>query len=386
MKLPSCLLLLTLALAAQPDWTDRAEYDLALGLRQESSPAARLTLLAAWKAKYPKSAWRSARAEMTLASAEAVGDRALMLEAARELLAADANHPTGLYWLTVLTPSTAAPTPAQLSETEAAARRLATQAAIPAPQKAAVQTLAHRALGWAAWHRQDLTTAEKELRAALALTPRHAEISGWLGAVLAIQKEPARQIASVWHLARAAYLDGEGALDTTRRSDVRSLLEAAYLNYHGSLDGLEEIGTTARAAVDPPAAFKIETAAETAERKADEELAKTNPQLLTWVQLKRRLTGANGEARYAEIAGKPLPLLKAYVIRCDRDAKPTEAALGLLDSTTEEIVLKFDPPLARCAETGLAVEFEGTPVALTRDPFRLTVTVAGDALQGWPRR
>ena len=205
--------------------------------------------------------------------------------------------------------------------------------------------------------------------AGLELTPRNAELSAWLGSVLAVQIPPERQIQAIWHLARAAFLDGEGSLAPAPRRDVRALLEAAYSGYHGSLDGLEEIGTAARGAVTPPASFKVETAAEMAQRKADEEMEKTNPQLLTWVKIRRRLEGSDAVAEYRKLADGPtMPLLKGYVIRCDADPKPTEAILGLQDTTTEEVVLKFDAPLARCAEVGVAVEFTGKPVATATRP------------------
>ena len=379
------LLLLAAAVAVLPgqEWTDRAEYDLALAIRAEASAAARLPLLAAWKQKYPKSALGAARAELTLAAAQSLGDKAKTLEAARELVAADANHFNGLYWLTLLAPSMTAAK--DLAEAESAAKRLAASKAIPAAQKTEVLTLAHRALAWAAWRRNDLPAAEKELRAGLTLTPRHAELSAWLGAVLAVQKEPARQIAAVWHLARASYLDGDGGLGSAARRDVRGLLEAVYGGYHGGLDGLDEIGTASRAAVDPPSTFKVETAAELAQRKADEEMEKNNPQLFTWVKLKRRLTAADGEAQYAKLAESTLPLLKGYVVRCDQDPKPNEVILGIEDSAAEEVVVKFEAPMERCAEVGVAVEFEGKPTAITREPaFRLTVVVPAALLRGWP--
>lgn len=387
-----------LILTAQ-DWSDRAEYDLALAVRAQSTAATRLPLLEDWKRKYPKSGLAAARAELTLDAAQSLGDQGKLLEAARELLAANPNHYGGLYWITVLAPSAAGATPSAtaLSEAESAAKRLAAAApaffaspaaqSTPAKQKTEVLALAHRTLGWAAWRRNDLASAEKELRAGLALVPRYGELSAWLGAILAVQKEPARQIAASWHLARASFLDGDGALAPgSGRRDVRALLEAVYSNYHGSLDGLDQIGAAASASAtpEPPATFTIETAAEAAQRKTDEEMERTNPQLLTWVKIRRRLAAPDGDAQYAKLAESNLPLLKGYVIRCDQDPKPTEVVLGLLDSATEEVVLKFDAALPRCAEVGVAIEFEGKPLGVSRDPFKLTLAVTASALQGWP--
>ena len=368
---------------------------MALAVRAQSAAAQRLPLLDQWKEKYPNSPVRQLRSELALAAAQSLGDTARMLDIARELTAVDANHFAGLYWIALLAPANPSPSAAALTEAESAAKRLARNAdaffASPAgktagaKQKTETQALAHRALGWVEWRRGSLAAAEKEMLAGLELTPRNAELSAWLGSVLAVQIPPERQIQAIWHLARAAFLDGEGSLAPAPRRDVRALLEAAYSGYHGSLDGLEEIGTAARGAVTPPASFKVETAAEMAQRKADEEMEKTNPQLLTWVKIRRRLEGSDAVAEYRKLADGPtMPLLKGYVIRCDADPKPTEAILGLQDTTTEEVVLKFDAPLARCAEVGVAVEFAGKPVEIARQPFRLSVAVVGTSIQGWP--
>ncbi len=388
------LLIISVSLQAQ-DWTDRAEYDMALAVRAQSAAAQRLPLLDQWKQKYPNSAVRQLRSELSLAAAQSLGDTARMLDIARELTSVDANHFGGLYWITLLAPANPSPAAGALTEAESAAKRMAKNAdaffASPAgktagpQQKTATLALAHRALGWVEWRRGSLDAAEKEMLATLHLTPRNAELSAWLGSVLAVQKPPERQIQAIWHLARAAFLDGEGALPPAPRRDVRALLEAAYSGYHGSLDGLEEIGGAARGAVTPPTGFKVETAAEMAQRKADEEMEKTNPQLFTWVKIRRRLEGPDADAEYRKLAdGPPLPLLKGYVIRCDADPKPTEAIVGLQDTATEEVVLKFDAALARCAEVGVAVEFSGKPVELVRQPFRLSVAVVGTSIQGWP--
>ena len=378
------VMLLPLAALAQ-DWTDRAEYDMALAVRAQAAAADRLPLLDQWKQKYPKSAVRQFRAELMLSAAESLGDGKRMQEVARELTSVEPSHFTGLYWLTLLAPGNSSPDAAALAEAETAAKGLQKNAeAGGAKQKTEVMALAHRTLGWVAWRRGGLEAAEKELTACLALAPRNAEASAWLGAVLAVQKPPARQIQGIWHLARASFLDGEGALGPAPRRDVRALLEAAYSGYHGGLDGLEEIGAAARAAAMPPANFKVETASEMALRKADEEMEKTNPQLLTWVRIRRRLEGPDGDAEYRKLAEGTLPQLKGYVIRCDADPKPTEAILGLQDSAVEEIAIKFDAPPARCAEVGVAVEFTGKPVEITRAPFRLGVAVEGKSIQGWP--
>ena len=385
------LALFVTGLLSAQEWTDRAEYDLALSVRAQPAPQARMVLLDQWKQRYPGSPMRIARAELTLGAAQMLGDTTRILDASRDLVAADANSFTGLYWIAVLAPGQTASTK-QLAEAENAARKLMKGAdaffATPAGKAHAVQkkqvlAMAHRTLGWVEWRRNSVDAALVELQTSLELNPRNAEASAWTGTILAPNPDRAKKTQAIWHLARASFLDGDGSLPAQQRRDVRSLLETAYTSHHGALDGLEEVGAKTREVVMPPETFQIESATEVGQRKADEALAQANPQLFEWVKIRRRLAGANGEAEYRKLEGSPLLTLKGYVIRCDGGAKPNEVVVGVQDSSIEEIVLKLDSRAAKCPDIGLALEFEGLPVAFVKEPFRMTVGVEVKAVRGW---
>lgn len=390
----SLAVLFTTCAAAQ-EWTDRAEYDLALSVRAQPTPQARLALIDQWRKRYPNSPSRAARAELALGAAQVLGDSSRILESARDLVGADPNSFTGLYWIAVLVPTqslTPALEPAQLAEAEGAARKLVKGAEAyfsseagqaSAPQKKQVLAIAHRTLGWVEWRRKSLDAALVELQASLDLNPRLAEASAWTGAILAPNPDRVKKTKALWHLARASFLEGEGALPAQQRREVRELLETAYMSHHGALDGLEELGVKTRDSVMPPEPFVIESAVEVAARKADEALAQANPQMFEWIKIRRRLAGPDSDAEFHKLEAGPLPTMKAYVIRCEGGPKPSEVVVGVQDSSVEEMVLKLDAKLPKCPDTGLAVEFEGTPVTYTKDPFRMMVTVDSKAVRGW---
>lgn len=387
-----CLVVLLLCIgeAWSQDWADRAEYDLALTVRSESSPLARLVLLDEWKQRYPRSQAQRLARELALDAAQQLGDRARILAAARELVAQDPGHYAAAYWITILSPGAPAGGAASLREAGQAARTLLAGVGGWPRQKAEISGAARRTLGWLAWQKGDTGEAATEFAACLTAVPRHAEVSAWYGAVLTASKTPSKVVEGIWHLARASYLDGEGALSAAPRRQVLGLLEAAYGAYHGGNDGLDAIGISAARAQDaaaPPAAFRIETAAEAAQRKADEEMAANQPHLWSWVKTRRQLAGPDGMAVYEKLAGADSPLLpewKGWVIRCDKDRRATQVVLGLQDTVTEEVVVQLESPAARCPDPGLALEFAGKPVAFTAEPFRLTVTVPLGGLRGWP--
>jgi tetratricopeptide (TPR) repeat protein len=398
LKLAALAMLASLPLAA--GWVDRGEYDLVLTIRAEASPEKRIALLERWTQKYPNSELHQQRRELYLSAYETLGDDSHMLTLAKEMVAVQPDNFVGIYWLSVLLPESKTPSPEMLDAGEKAARQLliglnnyfsperksaAVSADGWAQQRAAVERIAHRSLGWIQWQKGDYATAETEFTANLRQDPKSAESAACLGAVQASQKQPEKQVAALWQLTRAASLRDEGALPDSQRRLMDTVSEQLYASYHGATDGLEELRTKAVAAAFPPADFSVESAAVIAARKADEELTRTNPELAAWLHLRKRLDADDGEAYFAQsLHNTTLPKLKGTLLLVEPAKAPKTLVLALSDSSAEEVTLQLSAPFPNGAEPGIALEFEATADAFTRTPFRLTVTAAPDKITGWP--
>ena len=379
------------ALAAAPlsaAWTDRGEYDLVLAIRGEGTARGRLALLDQWKTAYPQSELRAVRRELYLAAYQSLGDSSHMLETAREILAEQPDSLVGTYWCVLLAPGADKPTPELWAMVEKAARQLL--AGVPdtpawKPQKASVELLAHRALGWIAWQRGDYPAAEAELAGYLHQDASSAEVSTWYGMALAAQRAPEKVPAALWQLARAGSLQERGALPEGQRRQINALAERIYVSYHGDGEGLERLRVAALASAFPPADFHLDSAEAIAAKKAADELQRTNPQLALWLDIRKHLEAPDGDKYFAEtLQPAPLAKLKGTVVRCTPEARPTEVALGLSNGVTEEVVLKLSSPMPAGAEPGTLIEFEGTADSYSRDPFRLTVLTDKSKISGWP--
>lgn len=362
-------------------WADRGEYDMALAVRSQPEAKARLELIGQWKLKYPASKFALERAELELSAAVSSGDMAVVQVAAAGLLAVDPASFSGLYWTTLLAPSAPDQSPAALAKYEDAAKRLLpttgaffAKNAVPEAEQKRVQAAAQRTLGWVEWKRGKLDAARTALLASLDLDPGHADASAWLGAMLVPNPTAESQIEAVWRLARASFLDGQGALVSAQRREVRSLLETVYTTYHGSSDGLDAIGAQAREKVHPPENFRIESAAEAAERVWEERVLQSNPGLRPYLDLRKILLGAVDADLPNLINTTPLPKLRGTVLGCNEPAKATEIHLGISGPSTEEVLVKLDAALPKCPDLGAVIEFEGTLSAFTRVPFLITVT------------
>jgi len=397
------LALPVMSAAGPAKWTDRNEYDLVLAIRAEAAPQKRVALIDQWKAKYPSTELLEVRQELYLSAYQSLGDSPRMLAVAREMISGGADNLVGLYWCTLLVPEAREVTPDLLAAGEKAAGQLlagldkyfaadrkpsATAAEDWQKQRAEAEFLAHRALGWIHWQRTEYAAAEKEFAKCLQLVPTSAEISAWFGTVLVLEKQPEHQVPALWHLARAASYREPGALPDGQRRQLATVLERLYTTYHGETAGLDQLRMAAAASPLPPAGFDIESATAAASRRADEELARTNPPLALWIRMRRRLEAPDGDAWFAaSLRNTQLPMrLKGTLLRATPAGKPKELVLGVGDATAEEVTLKLETALPNDAEAGTLLEFGGTIEAFTKAPFTLTVLAGAENIEGWPAK
>lgn len=382
--------------APKKNWKDRAEYDLYDAIVKEQTPAKRLELLTQWKEKYPASDYKYERTSIMLNTYQQLGKVPEMIATAKEVLQIEPKDLNSLYWLTRLT-TTANPQDAAMMDTgEKAAQSLlanldtffsdAKKPAQTTPEqwtkaKSDMDALANKTLGWIAMQKKDAATAEKYFAKSLEKVPNDAEISYWMYTVIRATKDVARYSEALFHLSRAASMTGPGAFGDAQRKQVDDFFVKAYNTFHGADDpGLAEMRKLSLSQTMPPAGFKIKNANEIAEEKM-KEFRKTKPQLAFWYELKRELTGENGEKYFADgmkgahlpgkqsIEGVDFSKLKGFVSSVKPGGK--EVVLKMEETGGPEITLKLDAPVKPAPEN-TPVEFEGVASAFTRDPFMLT--------------
>lgn len=393
----AALPLLAAAAWAAAGWTDRNEYDLVLKIRVEASPQKQLELLNQWKASYPKSEMRQVRRELFLSAYQALDDIPHMYETALEMSSEEPSNLVGVYWSTLLTPEIKGISKEMLEAGGKAARQLLSDLDTyfapgqkPAgltdadwqKQKVAAALLARRTIGWVEWQDGDLAAAETSFTEYLQQDSKSAEVTSWLGFVLAYQK---RQIPAAWQLARASSMTGDGALPEVWRRQTDELADRLYAAYHGGIDGIDQLKTAAAASAVPPADFQVESAEGIRQRKAEDALNLADPELAAWLRIYKQLSGADGEKYFAEtLKPAPLPQLRGTVVRATPADKPSEITLGLSSAQTEEVVLKVSVPYRSPAGPGTQISFKGNADSFSKEPFRLTVLADQENIVGWP--
>ena len=400
---------------------DQGEYDIYnQTLKDQANPAALLKDLDTWGQKYPESDYKDDRLYYYIAAYNGTNQPAKVLEIGSQLMDRDLKKVysdpkagpqqilTVLYMMSVNVLKLPTPSAEQMASGEKAAHALQefvpnffTAANKPAGatdaawtegrttmEKVAKDTLMYVATkpGADAMNRyaaskdlKECAAGEAGYKKALEQFPENAFIAYQLGRALRCQQTagPEKVPQALYEFARAAALDPTlgGTMDAKA---LNSYLDSAYNSFHGSLEGLDQLKTMAKASPLPPADLKIESSSAVATKK-QAELVQSNPQLALWMGIKGALADTNGTTYFEnELKDSAVPPLKGTLLEAKPACKSKEllVAIPLPDQqghAVAEITLKLDTPLAGKPETGGTIQWTGVPKAFTKDPFMLTM-------------
>jgi len=391
----------TAAPAAQKqEWKDRAEYDLFDSIQKDTNPQTRLDKLNQWKDKYPKTDFAKQRSQLFLTTYAQANQPAKAVDAAKDVLADDPSDFTGLYYTMLETPQVPSPTPDQLDAGTKAANALLNgglDAQFAAAKKPAtvtdaqwaqarrdVEEAAHKSLAWVDIQQKHDDQADGEYAKAITVNP--GDMSLVYGTVAKRMLTEKKYAEAIFYYVRAAEYDGPGALDAGTRQTVLNYAKKIYGQYHGGPDGFDDLATKAKTAAVMPADLKIVSAIDIAkenEAKAAE-LAKSNPGLAIWLNVKSSLTGPDGATYFNDqMKGTLVQGLSGKVVSLEPAIRPKTVILSVEDGTTPDATLQFDAPLAGKVEPGTVLSFDGTPTAYTASPYMVTFKVEKESLKGW---
>lgn len=400
--------------ANQPQWKDRAEYDLYDSILKTQDNNTKLGLLQSWEQKYPQTDYAEARHQLIVQTYQGLGKGKEMMDAAKKMAAAHPKAFFSLYWINLLTVSLNDTSPAALADGEKYAKAflgILPETFDPSKKKPEVsdedwnknrlsmESIGYRTLGWVAMTANKHEEAEKNLEEALKRNPADAQAALWAGTVIARQRKIEKQSHALFYFARAAAFDGPGALPQAARDQVMRSFEKNYINFHGGKDKMDEVVALAKANAVVPADFKIQSQDEILQDQ-EKELESTNPQLAVWVKMKRGLTGPDGKSYFEssvkeaqipggiEVAGRKIEKLKGTVVSVvtvnPKSTAVKEVVLGISQAEMSEATLKFETPQPKI-DPGTVIEFSGVPVGFTADPFMVTFEVEAKDIIGWPK-
>jgi tetratricopeptide (TPR) repeat protein len=384
--------------AKQPQCKDEAECALYNSILQDTNPKTKLEKLQQWEKANPDTQFLQVRRTLLITTYAANGQASQALAVAKQSLAADPKDFNALYYTMFLTQTAygANQQASVLADGESAAKALLSDIATPpagvkpedwAKLRPAIEVLCHTTLGFIAMQRKSWDGAEAEFKKALQLNPNNSAADFSLGFTLASKKDNSN---ALFYYARAAAYDGPGSLGAPQRQGVQTQVQQMYQLYHGNTNGLTELLASAKASANPPDGFHIESKGETAKKAAEaenakaEQLAKDNPQLALWKNIKETLNGADGANYFnSSMKDSKMPTLRGKVVSLDPETKPKTIMLALEDGVTGDATLKFEAALPGKVDAGTELTFEGVPESYTTSPFVVVFNVEKDDLHGW---
>ncbi len=392
--------------APTKNYKDRGEYDLFSKITQTQDPKARLDLLNQWQDKYPQTDYAQERNDyfvLTLGALAATdpASRQKLLDKCAEVLKADPKNFRAMYMTALWGPAVggASPSPDLQTQVQTAAQGVidnAPTAFDPSKKPANVDQaafdkaktgalgIAHNALAWAATSKKDNATAENEYKASLDANPDQGNISALYAKMLIDEK---KYPEGLFEYARAAQYTGPGpALPEATRKTLMDYFNKAYKDYHGSMDGADQILSQSKTQALPPAGLAVTSQADLANKNADAINARmgSDPSFKMWYAVKQSLTGDQGDQFFnssvkdVEVPGgaQGVKNFTGTVISIDPPDRPTKVTLGVEDATKPDATLEFSQPLPASAlekiKTGEKLDFSGVADSFTKDPYMLT--------------
>jgi hypothetical protein len=386
----------------KPDWKDPAEYDLYKPITQTQDPHIWLDSLDRWSRQYPQSELGEIRRQLYLETYRQLNRPREAFNAAVDVLR---DNPYNLFALSTIVGGIyqlVSPAAADLDIAERATTTILANLdgiyakenrpnemtdAEAAKAKPDMRVFAQKTAGWIDWTRKDFARAEVELAKSIALDPRQGQVSYWLADAMLKQNKtnPEKQPVALYYFARAASYDGPGSLPASDRKNLTAYLNAAYVKYHGSDEGLSQLLDSAKSSALAPTGFQIKSAAQIEKERIDAEqmFDKTHPERALWKDLKAALTAPTGDTYFeTNMKDALVPRLKGKLVAMTPALKPKELVVAI-ENSAGDVTLKLDGALPGKMEPGGEVEFEGIARSFTKDPFMVTFDTEKAKLSGW---
>ena len=366
---------------------DPAEYNAYVGAVQQKDAAAKISGLEAFLAQYPNSVMKEDALELLMVSYQQTNNQAKMLDAAQRILQVNPNNLRALALLSYIKRAQAeAGQDAQNNLTQGAQfadRGLQALQTAPKPDgtsdadfakmKTQMSAIFNGTSGMAALQGKNYPVAQQRLRAAVEADPNDLR-NVYPLALADLTGTPPNQVEGLFFIARAANL----AAGSPGQAQIESYGKNQYTKYHGSDQGWTDVMAAAKANPLPPGGFAITQYVPPTPAQQAADLVKTKaPKDMSFAEWELVLSAgapADAEKVWSAIKGVALQM-EGIVIK----AAPTELQMAAsqddIDQKRADIVVTMGGtiPAKLMPQEASTLDFEGTPVSYTPNPFVMTM-------------
>ena len=365
---------------------DPAEYNAYVGAVQQKDATAKISGLEAFLAQYPNSVMKEDALELLMVSYQQTNNQAKMLEAAQRILQVNPNNLRALALLSYIKRAQAeAGQDAQNNLTQGAQfadRGLQALQTAPKPDgtsdadfakmKTQMSAIFNGTSGMAALQAKNYPVAQQRLRAAVDGDPNDLR-NVYPLALADLTGTPPNPVEGLFFIARAANL-ATGAGQT----QIESYGKNQYIKYHGSDQGWTDVMAGAKANPLPPAGFTVTQYVPPTPAQQAADLVKTKaPKDMSFAEWELVLSAgapADADKVWSAIKGVPLQM-EGIVIKAAASELQMAASQDDIDQKRADIVVNMGGtiPAKLMPQEGSTLDFEGTPVSYTPNPFVMTM-------------
>jgi hypothetical protein len=374
------------ALAQQPapqkkEIKDPAEYNAYVGAVQQQDPNAKISGLEAFLTQYPNTVMKEEAHDLLMRTYAQTGNAAKMGDAASRLLGVNPDNVQALIMLSFTEKNSQkwadAKTHAEhgLQSLDKMPKPDGASDADFAKQKTQFGSVLNSVAGFSALQLKDNDAAQKHLRAAVEGNPNSLEDVYPLAlAYFAKPDDPASMVNGLWFVARAANL-AQGA----GKDQITKFGHAKYKNFHGTDEGWNDLLTQTATTPLPPAGFMVKQYIPPTRADQAADIVKTKkPEEMNFAEWQLVLSAGKPEDQekvWTALKGKPLQLFSVGVISASADGMQLAASQDDIEAKKADVTLQMTAaiPAKLIPKEGATVDFEGTPVSYTPDPFMITM-------------
>jgi tetratricopeptide (TPR) repeat protein len=381
----------TQAAPAQPqqkkEIKDPAEYNAYVGAVQQTDPNAKISGLEAFLAQYANSVMKEDALELLMVAYQQANNQAKMIDTAQRILQVNPNNLRALALLSYIKRAQAeAGQDPQNNLTQGAQyadRGLQALQTAPKPDgtsdadfnkmKTQMSAIFNGASGMAALQAKNYPEAQQRLRAAVQADPNDLR-NVYPLALADLTGTPPNSVEGLYFIARAADL----AAGQPSQAQIESYGKSQYTKYHGSDQGWTDVEAQAKTNPMPPAGFTITQYVPPTPAQQAADLAKTKaPKDMSFAEWELVLSAgvpADADKVWSVIKGVPLQM-EGTVIK----ASPTELQIAASEDDIEKkqadviVTMGGTIPTRLMPQEGSTLDFEGTPVSYTPNPFVMTM-------------
>jgi tetratricopeptide (TPR) repeat protein len=366
------------AASQAPVIKDPAEYNAYMGAIGQKDVNAKISGLEAFLVQYPNSVVKVDAYESLLGAYQQAGNMAKLTDTANRLLAAAPDNTRALVILAYLDKAGAKWPDAMQHATHGldalakAAKPDGMSDADFEKTKTQMSTLFNGVAGAASLNLKNLPDAQKYLRAAVQGDPNNLENIYPL-ALAYLTATPPVYNDGLFFIARAA-----GLATGAGQQQIESYGKSVYKKYHGSEDGWTDVMTAAKTAPEPPAGFTVTQYVPPTPAEQAADIVKTKePKDMSFAEWELVLSAgapADVDKVWTAIKGKALQM-EGTVIAASTNELQIAGSSDDIDAKRADIILTPTGPIPPklMPKEGATLDFEGTPVSYTPNPFVMTM-------------